>query len=261
MGTSAPCVNRRPLCVVVVGAALMVATMLVLAAPVAAQETEPAVELTAEQRALNEQLRAGASAYSQNCASCHQAGGIGLESIYPPLIGNENLADEGYVESVIITGRAGQITVAGVEYDGVMPSFSALSDEDTDAVVAFIANDLVAPPLAVTTDSSDGVPGFFNVVKWVAYAAFALTAVVFAPRISGVTDRLKVPWLDAWLKAGAIVVSVTVLVVIIPDRVVRWGRVARLDRFYQDLIGVSAWLAGLGIVLGTLWYAQRESRV
>ena len=36
---------------------------------------------------------------------------------------------------------------------------------------------------------------------------------------------------------------------------------AGLSRFGQDLIGTGLWTLGVGLLLGGLWYAHRESRV
>ena len=89
--------------------------------PASGEETTD--EPSAEDEARNEQLREGAAVYAQICASCHQAGGTGLEGQFPPLVDNDNVDDAAYVESVITNGRQGEIIVNGVTYNGVMPSF------------------------------------------------------------------------------------------------------------------------------------------
>ena len=48
---------------------------------------------------------AGAEVYASNCASCHQAGGVGVPGTFPPLAGNPNVADPAYVESVVRDGQ------------------------------------------------------------------------------------------------------------------------------------------------------------
>ena len=224
----------------------------------------------AGQLADEEQLREGAQAYSQMCASCHQAGGIGIVGQFPPLKGNENIDEPGdeanYLATVITTGRAGELEVDGVLYDGVMPSFSTLSDSDTDAIVAFIQNDFVAPSAAIIPQAGPiagtELPGFSNMAKWLSYLiAGAAALLVLAPRITGVNDRLSFPWLDAWLRTAIIVAAVILLIVVIPDWAIRNSNVASLSRFSQDLIGVSLWLGGLAAILWGLWYAHRESRL
>lgn len=233
-------------------------------------ETEPAPASqapSAEQLAAEEQLREGARAYGQVCASCHQAGGIGVVGQYPPLVDNPNVDDADYLRTVITAGRAGEILVNGVTYDGIMPSFSTLPDDDTEAIIAYIQNDFVAPAAQVAILPTGPVagtelPALTNMGAWLTYLITAGGALlVLGPRIISENSRLRTPWLDAWLKTAVIVSAVILLVVYIPDQVVRTEAVTKLSRFSQDLIGVALWAAGLGTVLGGLWYAHRESRV
>jgi mono/diheme cytochrome c family protein len=235
-------------------------------APVAEEPDGEAIEQTAEDLAAEEQLREGSAVYTQICASCHQAGGVGLTGQFPPLINNPRVDDSAYVDEVINNGVQGELVVDGVTYNGVMPSFSTLSDDDTAAVIAFIQNDFVAPVSAAAPPlgpvAGTELPALASLTAILAYATAAgLALLVLAPRIIGENDRLNFPWLDAWLRTAVIVCGVILLTVVIPDRVVRSGTVADLSRFFQDLIGVSVWMVGLVIVLSSLWYAHRKSRI
>jgi mono/diheme cytochrome c family protein len=226
-----------------------------------AETTDDAAEAAAAA-----QLREGATVYAQVCASCHQAGGAGLEGQFPPLMDNANIDDTTYVETVISNGRTGEIDVDGVVYDGVMPSFSTLSDDDTDAVIAFMQNDFVAPPLsALQAPGPVGAtesPGLSNLTYLVGFGLFAgVTLLVLGPRIASENDRLKVSWLDACLKTAVIVSGVILLTVVIPDWAIRRDEVTKLSRFSQDLVGVLLWGFGIVVVTGSLWYAHRRSRV
>lgn len=223
-------------------------------------ESSPADEAAAEQ------LREGATVYTQICASCHQAGGAGLEGQFPPLIDNPNVDDAAYLESVITNGRQGEIIVNGVTYNGVMPSFSTLSDDDTAAVIAFIQNDFVAPPVsgvvAVGPVAGTELPPLTNMTYFLALAiAAGGIGLVLAPRVLSENDRLNTPWLDACLKTVVIVSGVILLTVVIPDWAIKNSTVTSLSRFAQDLIGVSLWTLGMVTVLWSLWYAHRRSRV
>ncbi len=216
----------------------------------------------AAQAALDEQLREGADVYSQVCSSCHQPGGAGLPGQFPPLIGNPNTEDAAYLADVIANGRQGEITVNGEPYNGVMPSFSTLSDDETNAVIAYIQNDFAAPTADVeafeATGSADGTNLTTLLTYMLGLAAFAM---VLTPQLRSENDRMNTPWLDAWLKAVVIVLSVILLTVFLPDWALKTGTVSRLGRFAQDFIGTSLWALGLAVVLGGLWYAHRESRV
>jgi mono/diheme cytochrome c family protein len=232
-------------------------------------EVDPGVEAEPEvDPLLLEQLREGSQVYSQICSSCHQPGGVGLAPNYPPLLGNPNVEDASYLEEVIDDGKRGELTVLGETYDGVMPSFSTLNDEETAAVIAFIQNDFQVPaggdeafgPVGPVAGTS--LPALADLGYIVAYLLAAVVALlVLAPRLTSTNDRLDVPWLDVGLKTAVIVLSVALFVVYIPNWILKTTTVAKLGRFAQDFIGVSAWGIGLAAVLWGLWYAHKDSRI
>lgn len=232
----------------------------------AGEDTE-ATEPTDEELAFAELLREGSAVYTQICASCHQAGGVGLTGQYPPLLGNPRVDDADYVEGVITNGRQGELEVAGVVYDSVMPSFSTLSDDDTAAVIAFIQNGFVAPATEVAAPALGPVagtelPALSNLGYVLTFLITAgLVGLVLEPRITSANSRLDFPWLDAALRTTVIVASIVVLTVIIPDWAIRNDAVTDLSRFAQELIAVSLWIVGLGAVLWGLWYAHRKERI
>ncbi len=229
---------------------------------------EPA-EADPEAEAAAEELREGQALYSQICSSCHQPGGTGLSGQFPPLLDNPNVDDSAYVAEVIENGLQGEITVLGETYDGVMPSFSTLTDTEVEAITAYLQNDFVAPPpdgeaaIGPTGPvAGTELPALTNMGSFVAFAlAAAVIGLVLAPRLLSTNDRLSVPWLDAWLKTAAIVIAVFLLTIWIPNWALQQGAVGRLSRFGQDLIGTGLWTLGVAILLGGLWYAHRESRV
>ena len=187
---------------------------------------------------------------------------------FPPLIDNPNTNDAAYLADVIGNGRQGEITVNGETYNGVMPSFSTLAEDEIDAVIAYIQNDFAAPIADVEEFEATGpvagsdLPALTSLTALLAYLlGFAAFAMVLAPRLLSENNRLNTPWLDAWLKAFVIVLSVILLTVVLPDWALKTGTVSKLGRFAQDFIGSSLWAVGLALVLGGLWYAHRESRV
>jgi mono/diheme cytochrome c family protein/heme/copper-type cytochrome/quinol oxidase subunit 4 len=108
-------------------------------APTAEAPAEPA---QAAQAAGWDEAR-GESVYSANCASCHQANGQGIPGAFPPLAGGhapELIVPEGgrtYLIDTLLYGLQGQIQVAGQSYNGVMPAWGYLSDEDLAAVINY----------------------------------------------------------------------------------------------------------------------------
>lgn len=215
-----------------------------------------------------ELLQRGFDTYSAQCAGCHQPGGAGIAGTFPPLIGNPAVQDTAYLITTIRNGREGALNVDGVDYDGVMPAFSTLTDEEIDGLVAYVQGGFVVPAapgdngaasLPVATGTLPELSGMAIV------AAFALAAaaglLVLSPRIVSTIDRLDVPWLDAWLRSGIIVVYFVVATVVVPSVALQSETVSRLDRPIQDVIGVGLWTGGLAVGLLGLWYTHRERRI
>ncbi len=87
--------------------------------------------------------KTGAQVYA-NCQGCHGAQGEGNPPTFPPLKGHvETLLKAGgrtYLIAVTLYGLQGPIQVQGQAYQGVMPGFAWLSDED----LALLLNHLLA---------------------------------------------------------------------------------------------------------------------
>jgi mono/diheme cytochrome c family protein len=81
----------------------------------------------------------GARTYDTNCSGCHQRSGRGIAGGFPPLAGHapEVLEQKGraYMARLVLFGLAGAIEVEGTPYNGVMPSWSSLSDAEIAAVI------------------------------------------------------------------------------------------------------------------------------
>ncbi|MGD0967360.1 MAG: cytochrome c [Candidatus Aquilonibacter sp.] len=82
----------------------------------------------------------GAKIYTQNCSSCHQASGQGLQGTFPPLAGNPTVTgDPAKVIHIVKYGLNGALTVAGANYNGMMPAWSqSLSNADIASAVTYI---------------------------------------------------------------------------------------------------------------------------
>ena len=83
---------------------------------------------------------AGQKVYAQVCLGCHTEAGVGNPGVYPPLDGSEwvNSAPERLV-NILLHGLMGPVTVAGEEYNGLMPGWKAsLKDDEIAAVATYI---------------------------------------------------------------------------------------------------------------------------
>lgn len=82
----------------------------------------------------------GKKIYGTVCGACHQAGGTGVQGMYPPLAGSEWVTgDEGRLIRIVLHGLTGKIEVKGTTYSSTMPPFgSALKDAEVAAVATYI---------------------------------------------------------------------------------------------------------------------------
>jgi mono/diheme cytochrome c family protein len=94
----------------------------------------------------------GARIYNQNCSSCHQPNGQGVQGTFPPLAGNPAVTgDAAHVTHIVKYGLSGRITVAGVAYNGLMPAWGqSLSNADIASVLTYVRSawDNKAPPIS-----------------------------------------------------------------------------------------------------------------
>lgn len=82
----------------------------------------------------------GAQIYGAQCVACHQAGGLGLPGVFPPLAKSEWVNGKQEVAAkILLHGVTGSLTVAGNSYNGAMPAFGdKLSDAEIAAVLTHI---------------------------------------------------------------------------------------------------------------------------
>ncbi len=82
----------------------------------------------------------GGQLYTAHCVACHQATGAGLPGVFPPLAGSEWVEGKPDVLArIVLHGVTGELTVNGVKYNGLMPTFKdKLSDAQIAAVVSHI---------------------------------------------------------------------------------------------------------------------------
>ncbi|MCA9597338.1 MAG: cbb3-type cytochrome c oxidase subunit II [Myxococcales bacterium] len=78
----------------------------------------------------------GEQLYAANCASCHQATGLGLAGTFPPLVGDPvvNAKDPREHISTVLHGAHGRV-IGGVTYAVAMPAFAEVLDDDQIAAI------------------------------------------------------------------------------------------------------------------------------
>ena len=84
----------------------------------------------------------GARTYDGNCSGCHQRGGGGIAGGFPPLAGHaaQIFAQKGraYMARLVLFGLSGAIEVAGTKYNGSMPAWSSLGDDEIAAAIDYV---------------------------------------------------------------------------------------------------------------------------
>ena len=81
----------------------------------------------------------GKQVFAGNCVACHQATGLGVPGVFPPLDGSEWVTgDDRIVANILLHGVSGPMTVKGVGYSGAMPAFAQLSDAELAAVASHV---------------------------------------------------------------------------------------------------------------------------
>ena len=99
----------------------------------------------------------GKQLYGAKCVACHQGSGLGVAGVFPPLAASEwVVGDEKILTNILLHGVNGEMIVKGNKYNGAMPAWNTLSDDELAAVLTYIRTDWgnTAPPLKAETIKS-----------------------------------------------------------------------------------------------------------
>ena len=99
----------------------------------------------------------GKQLYGAKCAACHQSSGLGVAGVFPPIAASEwVLGDEKILTNILLHGVNGEMIVKGNKYNGAMPAWKSLSDDELAAVLTYIRSDWgnAAPPIKADTIKS-----------------------------------------------------------------------------------------------------------
>ena len=95
----------------------------------------------------------GKQLYIGKCAACHQATGLGLAGVFPPLAASEWVVESPVtLTHILLHGIQGKMTVKGISYEGLMPAWNTLSDAEIAAVASYIRSDWGNKAAPITED-------------------------------------------------------------------------------------------------------------
>ena len=252
---------------------LLVAVLLVIGGSGAAfgQEDAPADE------AVDRAIAEGRLVYEANCSACHQSDGTGRSGAFPPLLNNPDIDDSDYVRTVVRNGLAGEIEALGETYNGNMPAFSLLTEDDVTALIVFLQEGLgqplpPAPPSADTGGTAGtSLPSGAVLTYGIGFVIALIGAgIVLTPLVLAKADGGTFTPVQTWLKAGVIVLYFILATVFLPSKVVESGALASPPSVWGDLIstelwdvirsliGTGVWLVALGVGIWGLRRVQRD---
>ena len=130
---------------------LVVLSLLALCGSPAAAQKKPAAKAKAVAVAPRVVLLPGKAIYAQNCLSCHQADGGGVDSMNPPLAKTTwVLGDKTRLVKVLLNGMQG-VDIDGEPYNNVMASHDFLTDQQIADVLTYVRNSFGNKASAVKT--------------------------------------------------------------------------------------------------------------
>ncbi|MDQ2773261.1 MAG: cytochrome c [Bacteroidota bacterium] len=130
---------------------VLLSGLALVAGPALAQQKPPRKAPAKKAAAISAALLApGKSVYANYCLTCHQADGLGVDGMNPPLVKTDYvLGDKTRLTNVLLNGLKG-VEIGGEQYHGVMPAQETLTDAQIAAVLTYVRNSFGNQASAVT---------------------------------------------------------------------------------------------------------------
>lgn len=88
-------------------------------------------------------IAGGERLYIKHCSVCHLPDGKGDGTRYPPIFNSDYVTGAPRdLINIMLKGLQGQVTLRGQVYDGVMPAFDYLEDEEIAQILTYVRNNL-----------------------------------------------------------------------------------------------------------------------
>ncbi|GAB3571241.1 c-type cytochrome [Hymenobacter daeguensis] len=135
---------------------VILALLALTSAPAFAQK-KTAAKGPAKAPAASASVLRGKSLYTQYCLTCHQADGLGVDGLNPPLAKTDYvLGDKARLVKVLLNGLQGQ-DINGEEYHNVMPSQDYLTNQQMADVLTYVRSNFGNKASAVTVSEVQAV--------------------------------------------------------------------------------------------------------
>ena len=124
-------------------------------------------------------MQLGQKLFTARCVSCHQQNGQGVPGQYPPLAGSSwVLENPQRLKRILLHGLQGPVTVAGNSYNGNMPVFGQVfDDQKVSAVLTYIRNSWgnSAGPISADSVAATRAATAQRATPWTADELLAIT--------------------------------------------------------------------------------------
>ncbi len=88
-------------------------------------------------------MAAGEKLYKMHCAACHLNDGKGDGTRFPPINASETvMGDLRTLIDIVLNGKQGIVEVRGQSFEGAMPGFNYLEDEEISQILTYIRQNL-----------------------------------------------------------------------------------------------------------------------
>jgi mono/diheme cytochrome c family protein/glucose/arabinose dehydrogenase len=115
----------------------------------------PVAPLTPAQEKLFE---VGRQQFTAVCAQCHQKDGMGQEGKAPPLVNSPwVLGPQSRLIRIVLHGMKGPVTLGGRDFNGDMPSWKAMTDEQIAGVLTYVRREWGHEAPAIDTATVQGI--------------------------------------------------------------------------------------------------------
>jgi mono/diheme cytochrome c family protein len=107
-------------------------------------------------------LDSGKVIYAKQCLSCHQADGLGVSNMNPPLNTKQVSGNKDILIGMVIKGISTHQEIEGKTYQNVMPAHPEMSDREIADVLTYIRNSFGNKATAVKISEVKSTRGKMN---------------------------------------------------------------------------------------------------